>query len=80
MKNYFFFLLVCGTLAFAQTEPESSNWKNTGKASLLFNQATFSKWVLGGDDNVALNFLADYTLNYKKDVWAWDTTFLVDYG
>lgn len=81
MKNYFFFfVLVFGTLTFAQTETESSNWKNTGKASLLFNQATFSNWVLGGDNNVALNFLADYTLNYKKDVWTWDTTFLVDYG
>jgi len=80
MKSYFFFVLVCGTLTFAQTEPKSSNWKNTGKASLLFNQATFSNWVLGGDKNVALNFLADYTLNYKKDVWTWDTTFLVDYG
>lgn len=78
MKNYFFFVLFCGTLAFAQTE--SPNWKNTGKASLLFNQATFSNWVLGGDDNVALNFLADYTLNYKKDIWTWDTTFLIDYG
>lgn len=80
MKNYFFFLLVCGTLTFAQTEPKLSNWKNTGKASLLFNQVTFSNWVLGGDNNVALNFLADYTLNYKKDVWTWDTTFLADYG
>ena len=27
-----------------------------------------------------MNFLADYSLNYKKDVWTWDTTFLVDYG
>ncbi len=78
MKRIFFFFLVCSALAFAQTE--TSNWTKSGKASLLFNQATFNNWVLGGDDNVTLNFLADYSLNYKKDVWTWDTTFLVDYG
>lgn len=47
---------------------------------MLFNQAAFTNWVLGGEDNVSLNFLADYTLNYKKEAWNWDTTFLIDYG
>ena len=80
MKNYLWMLLFCGTLTFAQTDTETTHWTKNGKASLLFNQATFSNWVLGGEDNISLNFLADYTFNYKKDVWTWDTTFLVDYG
>ncbi len=80
MKNYLWMLLFCGILSFAQEPLETSNWKKSGNASLLFNQATFSNWVLGGENNVSLNFLADYTLNYKKDTWTWDTTFLLDYG
>ena len=59
-------LLFCGILSFAQEPLETSNWKKSGNASLLFNQATFSNWVLGGENNVSLNFLADYTLTIKK--------------
>lgn len=80
MKNYLWMFLFCGIFSFAQTDTKTSNWNKTGKASLLFNQATFSNWVLGGEDNVALNFLADYTLNYEKEALTWDTTFLLDYG
>ena len=80
MKNYLWISLFFGTLIFAQTEESINNWNKSGKASLLFNQATFSNWVLGGEDNVSLNFIADYTFNYKKETWTWDTTFLLDYG
>ena len=80
MKNYLWIPLFFGTLIFAQTEESINNWNKSGKASLLFNQATFSNWVLGGEDNVSLNFIADYTFNYKKETWTWDTTFLLDYG
>jgi hypothetical protein len=80
MKTYLWMLLFCGIFSFAQTDTKNTNWTKSGNASLLFNQASFSNWVLGGENNVSLNFLADYTLNYKKDVWNWDTTFLVDYG
>lgn len=80
MKYYLCMLLLCGTFTFSQTDINSTYWTKNGKVSLLFNQATFSNWVLGGEDNISLNLLADYTLNYKKDVWTWDTTFLIDYG
>ena len=80
MKSYLWMFLFCGIFSFAQTDTKTFNWNKTGNASLLFNQATFNNWVLGGDDNIALNFLADYTLNYKKEALTWDTTFLIDYG
>lgn len=80
MKIYLWMLLLCGIFSFAQTDTKTSNWNKSGKASLLFNQAAFTNWVLGGEDNVSLNFIADYTLNYKEEDWNWDTTFLIDYG
>ncbi len=80
MKYILCIILLYGTTTFAQNETETKHWNKSGNASLLFNQATFSNWVLGGEDNISLNFLADYTFNYKKEVWTWDTTFLVDYG
>lgn len=80
MKYILCTFLLCATLTFAQNETETKHWSKNGNASLLFNQATFSNWVLGGEDNISLNFLANYTFNYKKEVWTWDTTFLVDYG
>jgi hypothetical protein len=66
MKTYLWMLLFCGIFSFAQTDTKNTNWTKSGNASLLFNQASFSNWVLGGENNVSLNFLADYTLNYKK--------------
>ncbi|MDA0779476.1 MAG: DUF3078 domain-containing protein [Bacteroidetes bacterium] len=72
--------LLCSALTFAQNETETKHWNKSGNASLLFNHATFSNWVSGGADNISLNFLTNYTFHYKKDVWPWDTTFLVDYG
>ncbi len=80
MKYIVCITLLCSTLTFAQNETETKHWNKSGNASLLFNHATFSNWVSGGADNISLNFLTNYTFHYKKDVWTWDTTFLVDYG
>lgn len=80
MKYILYISLLYGALTFAQNVTETKHWNKSGNASLLFNQATFSNWVLGGEDNISLNFLANYTFNYKKEAWTWDTTFLVDYG
>lgn len=70
-------------LAVGQQENDKvpeEEWKNGGKATLLFNQASFSEWASGGQNSVSLSFHAEYDLNYANNGWSWDTKFLGDFG
>ena len=55
-------------------------WKTGGNFSLMFNQASFDKWIKGGENSLALNGLINYDLNYKKDKSVWDTKIIAAYG
>ena len=78
-------LLLFTQLTFAQDEEESDEpkegWVGTGTFSLLFNQAAFNaEWQGGGTSNYAGNATISYNLNYNKDNFTWDNTFLGDFG
>ncbi len=68
-------------VSMAQTEPKTeSPWHNSGDFSLMFNQASFSNWIKGGENSLALNALINYNFNYKKDKSVWDTKLMAAYG
>jgi len=58
----------------------TSNWTKKGTFTLLFNQATFSNWIAGGENSVSGTLNINYDFNYKKGNWAWDNKIIGRYG
>jgi len=57
------------------------HWKNVGKFTLNFNQASFSSnWTGGGVNSIGFNSLFNYKANYKKDKHSWDNEIDLAYG
>jgi len=81
-KSIVVLLLLCGFVAKAQETKTDSlkNWKTEGKATLLFNQSSFSNWISGGENAVAGNLNINYLFNYKKANWTWNNTVNIAYG
>lgn len=75
-------LLLSSTFFFSQEKKKDSipKWKIHGRFKFLFNQANFSNWVSGGQDNVAGNMNVNYDFNYKKGKWNWDNKLITVYG
>ncbi len=69
-----------GVLMAQSKEKNVSAWHNSGDFSLMFNQASFSNWIKGGENSLSLNGLLNYNFNYKKDKSVWDTKLIAAYG
>jgi hypothetical protein len=83
MKNllaliFLFFSL--GLLAQEKKKDSIQKWKVHGKLLFQFNQANFSNWISGGQDNVSGNLAINYDFNYKNNRWNWDNKFITGYG
>jgi hypothetical protein len=57
-----------------------SNWTKKGVFTLLFNQATFSNWIAGGENSVSGTVSVNYDFNYKKGDITWDNKIITKYG
>lgn len=73
------------TQIFAQDNEKAEDtvkyWKEQGKFSLNFNQASFSSnWTGGGVNSIGFNSLINYKANYKKDIHSWDNEIDLSYG
>ncbi len=65
----------------AQDKKEDAKvWKKGGTLGLTFSQASFSNWLKGGENALAVNALVNYDFNYKKDKSVWDTKVIGAYG
>jgi hypothetical protein len=75
-------LLLTAPLVLAQDDiaKDTTYWTTKGNFKLLFNQASFSNWVAGGENNVAGNISLNYNFNFKKDNFTWDNKILAAYG
>lgn len=58
----------------------TSNWTKKGVFTLLFNQASFSNWIAGGENSVSGTISINYDFNYKKGNWSWDNKIITKYG
>jgi hypothetical protein len=88
-KSICFLLLVAGfSPAFAQ-EPttvttnfkdtlavkrDTSYWQRSFSGGINFNQASFSNWVGGGVNSIALGGVLAARALYERDRWSWDNT------
>ena len=51
-----------------------------GVFTLLFNQASFSNWIAGGENSVSGTVSINYDFNYKNGDWSWDNKIITKYG
>lgn len=63
-----------------QKKDSTSNWTKKGVFTLLFNQASFSNWIAGGENSVAGTVSVNYDFNYKNGDWSWDNKIIGKYG
>ena len=83
MNRILILLLLVASFTYAQSDTipaAENNWKRVGEITFLFNQSSFSEWVSGGENSVALSCHVDYDWSFEKNGWKWDTKFLGDLG
>lgn len=80
-KSLVLFFIFFGFKSVAQQPTDSiKKWTVVGKATFLFNQATFSNWTAGGDNTISGTLNLNYDFNYKKHKWNWDNKLISIYG
>ncbi|NAW50354.1 DUF3078 domain-containing protein [Elizabethkingia argentiflava] len=60
--------------------PSLRRWYIYGQNDVLFNQAAFSNWNAGGNDNVGINTSVNYSIIYKKGRHFLDNNIRLGYG
>ena len=83
MKKLLILCFVLAGLSINAQEKEKdsvSNWTKKGVFTLLFNQASFSNWIAGGENSVSGTVSINYDFNYKKGDVTWDNKRITKYG
>ena len=57
-----------------------NGWSKKGTVTFLFNQASFSNWVAGGESSLSGTLGLNYEFHYKSDKTTWDNRILANYG
>lgn len=58
----------------------AKEWNVNGRLAFIFNQASFSNWTAGGENNVAGNISVNYDFNYRNEKLKWDNKIIAVYG
>ena len=77
------FLAVVVSVQAQDTDEEDKpkdGWSASGNVSFLLNQAAFSNWIAGGENNISGTLGLNYDFNYKKGDWNWDNKIIAAYG
>lgn len=56
------------------------NWSIVGQNSFLFNQASYSQWIGGGNNNLGWLVGTNYSLIYMNNKNLWENNILLSYG
>lgn len=83
MKKLLILCFVLAGMSINAQEKEKdsvSNWTKKGVFTLLFNQASFSNWIAGGENSVSGTVSINYDFNYKYGDWTWDNKIITKYG
>lgn len=86
MKKGILLLLVVGFGMFTinaqedKKEPPKEGWTTKGNISFLLNQASFSNWIAGGENNISGTLGLNYDFNYLKGDWTWNNKVIASYG
>lgn len=55
-------------------------WLVWGQNDLVFNQASFSNWNAGGNNNIGIIGRINYNITYKKNSHYWENVIKIGYG
>lgn len=72
--------LILGTSTLSAQSDTTNYWLTKGNAQLLFNQASFSNWVQGGDNSYSGTALLNYNITYNDSTTIWENVFDFGYG
>lgn len=61
-------------------ESQIKEWSVNGRLAFVFNQASFTNWTAGGENNIAGNINVNYDFNYRSKQWKWDNKVIASYG
>ena len=86
-KTALFLLCFFGILSLQAQENQDNHvpdslkvWIKGGNVIFLFNQATFTNWVAGGENTISGKLDANYDWHYKKEKWIWDSKLITSFG
>lgn len=83
------FISLCIQFTMAQEETKEETpkeeeppkaWVTKGSISFLLNQAAFSNWIAGGENNISGTLGLNYDFNYTKGDWTWTNKVIAAYG
>lgn len=87
---FFIFILFCAQFLKAQIvdiypkmkkmSERKPGWHIKTENVVLFDQNTFSNWIAGGVNSIALNLKSDIELNLTKEKSIWDNRLILGYG
>lgn len=63
-----------------QKKNQIKEWTVEGRFAFIFNQASFTNWTAGGENNIAGNINVNYDFNYRNEKWKWDNKIIASYG
>lgn len=72
--------LILGTFNLSAQTDTTNYWLTKGNAQLLFNQASFSNWVQGGDNSYSGTALLNYNITYNDSTTIWENVSDFGYG
>lgn len=83
-KCIFIFYLILLSIPFSSNNlfnnDSLKHWKSSGFTGLNFTQTALSNWQSGGQNNIAINSILNYQLEYKKGNYEWINKLDAQYG
>ena len=76
-------MLLVSTEAISQSErilSRDSTWRSSGIFSLNVGQTSFINWANGGENQININTILHYRLQYSKDKATWENNIEAKYG
>jgi hypothetical protein len=64
----------------AQEKKDDFGWKYGGVGSIVFNQASFTNWAAGGENNLMLTSLLSLNADFKDEKRVWENGLDLEYG
>lgn len=61
-------------------KPDTSYWQKSFSGGINYNQASFSNWVGGGVNSIALGSVVAARALYERGRWSWDNVADLQYG
>ncbi len=84
MNKSIFYVLIAftSTLQFmnAQNQDTIKHWKSSGFIGLNYSQTALSNWQGGGQNNLSINSIFNYNIEYSKGIIRWTNKLDAQYG